>query len=285
MNKKEKTLKELTLKDNFMFGAVMTEEENCRRFLEAVLEISISRVRIIKEKSMGYHPEYKGVRLDIYVEDEKKTRYNVEMQVEKPAALEKRSRYYHSQMDMEMLAAGKAYTELADSIVIFICDFDPFGRKKYRYIFHNYCKESGYIRLKDGRTTIFLSTCGEDEQNIPRSLFKFLKYVGSDLHESQKDFEDDLVKQLQYAVARIKENRDMEEKYMVLEEMLREERMEGKMEGIALGITGFLEELDTIPEELRQKLTRERDLKALQKYLKLAAQVKSVEEFRRETGL
>ena len=76
---------------------------------------------------------------------------------------------------------------------------------------------------------------------------------------------------------------------MVLEEMLREERMEGKsegmVEGIALGITAFLEELDTIPEELRQKLTRERDLKALQKYLKLAAQVKSVEEFRRETGL
>lgn len=29
--KRKKQLKELTLKDNFMFGAVMMEEENCRR--------------------------------------------------------------------------------------------------------------------------------------------------------------------------------------------------------------------------------------------------------------
>ena len=29
-NRKRKTLQELTIKDNFMFGAVMLEEENCR---------------------------------------------------------------------------------------------------------------------------------------------------------------------------------------------------------------------------------------------------------------
>lgn len=36
---KKKTLKELTLKDNFMFGAVMSDEENCRRLLELLLHI------------------------------------------------------------------------------------------------------------------------------------------------------------------------------------------------------------------------------------------------------
>ena len=30
--KRKKQLKELTLKDNFMFGAVMMEEENCKSF-------------------------------------------------------------------------------------------------------------------------------------------------------------------------------------------------------------------------------------------------------------
>lgn len=29
--KHRKTLKELTLKDDFMFGAVMSDEENCRQ--------------------------------------------------------------------------------------------------------------------------------------------------------------------------------------------------------------------------------------------------------------
>lgn len=70
MYRKRKTLQELTIRDNFMFGAVMSEEENCRRFLELALEISIARVEIIKEKSISYHPEYKGVRLDIYARDE-----------------------------------------------------------------------------------------------------------------------------------------------------------------------------------------------------------------------
>lgn len=58
-----KRLKELTIKDNFMFGAVMMDEDNCKDLLERVLEIPIDRVDVSKEKSIVYHPEYKGVRL------------------------------------------------------------------------------------------------------------------------------------------------------------------------------------------------------------------------------
>ena len=49
--KRKKQLKELTLKDNFMFGAVMMEEENCKRFLELALSFPIERVEVSKEKS------------------------------------------------------------------------------------------------------------------------------------------------------------------------------------------------------------------------------------------
>ena len=104
-----KRLKELTIKDNFMFGAVMMDEDNCKGLLERVLKIPIDRVDVSKEKSIVYHPEYKGVRLDVYAKDEKQTRYNVEMQVERKPALGKRSRYYQSQMDMEMLLTGGLY--------------------------------------------------------------------------------------------------------------------------------------------------------------------------------
>ena len=113
-----KRLKELTIKDNFMFGAVMMDEDNCKGLLERVLEIQIDRVDVSKEKSIVYHPEYKGVRLDVYAKDEKQTRYNVEMQVERKPALGKRSRYYQSQMDMEMLLTGEDYTELPNTYVI-----------------------------------------------------------------------------------------------------------------------------------------------------------------------
>ena len=47
-----KRLKELTIKDNFMFGAVMMDEDNCKGLLERVLEIPIDRVDVSKEKSI-----------------------------------------------------------------------------------------------------------------------------------------------------------------------------------------------------------------------------------------
>ncbi len=46
-----KRLKELTIKDNFMFGAVMMDEENCKGLLERVLEIPIERVEVSRQKS------------------------------------------------------------------------------------------------------------------------------------------------------------------------------------------------------------------------------------------
>lgn len=103
--KRKKTLQELTIKNNFMFGAVMCDENICRKFLEMTLEIPIERVEVSIEKSIVYHPQYKGVRLDVYAKDENNTHYNVEMQAVKEEALLKRARYYHSQIDMELLVA------------------------------------------------------------------------------------------------------------------------------------------------------------------------------------
>ena len=87
--KKRKTLQDLTIKDNFMFGAVMSVEENCKGFLEMVLGFPIARVVVSKEKSMIYHPEYKGVRLDIYAEDAKHTHYNVNAGAQEKGAWKK----------------------------------------------------------------------------------------------------------------------------------------------------------------------------------------------------
>ena len=101
-------------------------------------------------KSLVYHPEYRGVRLDIYAKDEHHTHYNVEMQVKKRENLGKRSRYYHSQIDMECLTQGAAYDELPNTFVIFVCDFDPFDRELYCYTFRSECQENPSVELQDG---------------------------------------------------------------------------------------------------------------------------------------
>jgi len=49
MNNK-KSIQELTIKNNFMFGAVMLNPENCKETLERCLGIEIERVEVDKEK-------------------------------------------------------------------------------------------------------------------------------------------------------------------------------------------------------------------------------------------
>ena len=293
--KRKKQLKELTLKDNFMFGAVMMEEENCKRFLELALGFPIERVEVSKEKSIVYHPEYKGVRLDVYAKNEHNTRYNVEMQVAKKAELGKRVRYYHGQIDMELLLSGSDYTELPEVYVIFICDFDPFGKKKYRYTFTKQCEEEPGAQLQEGCKSIFLSTRGENDREVPGELVSFLNFVKADLSESETDFEDDFVEKLQNTIRRIKSNREMEERFMIFEEMLRDERAEGNAEGIAEGkaegiaegkteavlemLLELMNDLGEIPDELRNRITSEKDLETLKKWHRLAARSESLDEF------
>lgn len=154
MNQK-KSLQELTFKDNFMFGAVMLNPENCKGVIERCIGTEIECVEVSKEKSIVYNPEYKGVRLDAYAKDENRTRYNIEMQILPKPALQKRVRYYHSQIDMELLLAGSSYEELPDTYVIFICDFDPFGERKYRYTRKSVFKEVPNLEINDGAHTVF----------------------------------------------------------------------------------------------------------------------------------
>lgn len=284
--KKRKTLQDLTIKDNFLFGAVMRVEENCKGFLELVLGFTIARVVVSKEKSMIFHPEYKGVRLDIYAEDEKHTHYNVEMQMRKKKALGKRSRYYHSQMVMEGLESGEEYETMPDTFVIFVCDFDPFGKGLYCYTFQNECKEDRSVALEDGCYTIFLSTKGRNESEVSPELVRFLKFVTADLEESEGDFQDELVRKFQDTIRAIKTDREMGERYMIFEEMLREEKQEGRIEGKIEAkredILELLEELGEIPEELRDRIEGIEEIENLKALHKMAARAASVCSFEKE---
>ena len=138
----KRTLQELTIKDPFMFAAAMSDEAQCRTLLSIILKMEILDVSVITEKTIAYHPEYHGVRLDVLaIETGTKRRFNVEVQVKDNKNLPKRSRYYHAQLDMDALLTGIDYNELPDTYVIFICDYDPVGSQLYRYTLFNLCKE------------------------------------------------------------------------------------------------------------------------------------------------
>ena len=182
--------------------------------------------------------------------------------------------------------SGAAYAELPNSYVIFICDFDPFGYEKYRYVFRNYCEEVADLPAEDGNVTIFLSTRGSNAEEVSKELVKFLEYVRADLEESTENFGDDFVKSLQEAVGSVKRSREMGDRFMLLELMLQDERREGRAEGrkeeCIDNIIQYLEELSDVPEELREKIMSEKDLSVLRRWIKLAAKADSIEQFMSE---
>ena len=148
------------------------------------------------------------------------------MQVLSKMALQKRARYYHSQIDMEILLTGVPYIELPDTYVIFICDFDPFGEGKYRYTRKAVCKELPEFEMDDGAYTIFLNTKGTNEEEEPEELVKFLKFVGANPLESEQDYEDAFIERLQKSIKEVKASREMGARYMTFQELLQDERVE-----------------------------------------------------------
>lgn len=280
---------DLTIGDNYMFGAVMMENDNCRQLLERVLEMPISRVEVIKEKSMIYHPECKGVRLDVYAKDEKNTHYDVEMQLLKRDALPKRSRYYHSQMDMELLASGAKYEKLPNTYVIFICDFDPFAEEKYRYSFQNVCKETGK-NLGDGAETIFLNTRGKNPDEVSEELVSFLEFVRAGQDGNSEVFEDTYVTRLQNTIRQIKQNRGKERQYMMWQELIDDAKEEGRQEGLQEGRQGMREPMivllkstlsrfGTLSDEVVKRIDQETDMDKISAWAQLVAKAESLEDF------
>ena len=277
MGRNQKTLQDLTIKDNFMFAAVMMDPENCRRVLERILEIAIDHVDVSYEKSIVYHPEYKGVRLDVYARDEKNTHFSVEMQVA-DKKIGKRARYYHRQVDVELLGTGLDYTELPDCYVLFICDFDPIGLGKYRYTMKKTFREKPDLDYEDGEYTIFVSTKGTNESEVPQELVSFLQYVGASLEQSEADYEDDLVKRLQNSVKEIKVNREMGARYMLFEEMMKDEYKAGMEKGLLIA----LEKYAPLPEAVTRKISSLTDEDTLTEVLRLAIGSTSLEQFTSE---
>lgn len=139
------------------------------------------------------------------------------------------------------------------------------------------------VELDDRCCTIFLSTRGENEAEVSPELVRFLKFVTADLVESEEDFQDELVGQFQETIRRIKTDRKMGERYMIFEEMLREEKQEGRLEGRLEAkredILELLEDLGTIPDELRNRIAGIENLEDLKVLHKIAARADSFHTF------
>lgn len=229
----QKKFEELELKDDFIFGKVMQNKAICKKTLEILLGIEIEEISYPeKQKTIEITYQGKSVRLDVYVEDDRRIVYNAEMQQKGNSdtvmQLPKRSRYYQGLIDLNLIEKGVSYDKLNKSYIIFICTFDPFGMGKYQYTFQNLCLENKELALEDETVKIFFNTKGNCE-NAPKELGKLLAYIETNQPKSA------FTKELALEVTRAKQNKKWRREYMkellYYHDLKKEARQEGREEG------------------------------------------------------
>ena len=208
---KTRTIKDLTIADDFMFGAVMTEPKLCKPLLEYILNIKIERIEYPElQKVIDERYESKGIRLDVYVEDDKNTVYDIEIQTTGNKNLPKRMRYYQGLIDLHIINKGEDYIKLKKSFVIFICTYDPFGEGRYIYTFRNRCEENNSIILDDDTLKVVVNATGTNG-NISAELKDVLNYIAGGIPTTNYS------KELDKAVEEVKNDEKWRERFMKLD--------------------------------------------------------------------
>lgn len=233
-----KDFRNATISNNFMFRLVMEKPELCRQLLERILDTQISKIVYPEaEKSLEAQLTSKGIRLDIYVTLEDGTVIDVEMQAADSTKdnLAKRTRYYQSILDNDALKKGELYSKLRQTIIIFICTFDPFNRNFSRYTFSSRCHEDYKLSLEDGVCKIFLNTYG-DKHRISRELANFMDYMNG------SEPNDDFTRRLQAEVELQRDDDGRRMLYMTYSQTLLEMEAKGIEQGIKQGFKQGIEQ-------------------------------------------
>ena len=259
----------LTIQSNFMFKHVMGNKNLCQYFISNVMQCEVVDLEYIEtEKELEPYFDSKCVRLDVIVVDKNNNRYNLEMQVRnvigketKLPLLPKRARYYQSVMDMDMLQKGQTYDKLSPLVLVFVCAFDLFDEGRYVYTFKSRCLENLELELANDVTTMFLNANGV-AGNVTPQMVNFLEYVKTQVPN------DAYTRELEAEVARLKQDKEVRRKYMVLQAELRDTEIiafeAGEAQGHAVGLAE-----GEVQGELKERL---KNINALMKNFKVSAQ-------------
>lgn len=204
---------ELTIMNDVVFGVVMRQEKYCKPLLEFILGIKIKKIVYENDQETISAPviKAKSIRLDVYVEDNAGTVYDIEVQTTNKYNVGKRTRYYQSMIDVRVLDKGQDYRKLKKSFVIFICNYDPFGKSRLIYTFRNRCDEDYSIILPDEASKIIINTKGTigDISDELRAVIQYMD-SGSATTEYTKSLDEE--------VATVKADEKFRRQYMLLME-------------------------------------------------------------------
>lgn len=227
---KRKSYDELEFTDDFLFGKLMQNETICKGVLEVILGLDIQAITYPEiQKTVGIRYDAKSIRLDVYVNDDAGTVYNVEMQTSVNSNLLKRCRYYQGLIDMDLLQKGEDYKKLNKSFIIFICTDDPFGEDLPLYTFQMQCMETELHVTNDAKLVV-MNARGVLEKLETEEQRAFWRYV------STRKATDAFTGMLEENVEKSRHNEDWRRDFMKMNLLLKEEKEKSFAEGKAEGV-------------------------------------------------
>ena len=237
----ETRFEDLQISNDFMFKEVMKSNKGlCKRLVGSIMQQDIEDIVYIDtEKTLQPYYDSRGIRLDVILADDNHTRYNLEMQARNViskagvALLPKRTRYYQSVIDMDMLKKGENFDQLNPLVLIFICTFDFYKEGRYVYTFKSRCLENLELELANDVTVKLVNAKGKQGQ-VNDLLKNFLEYVMTNKPV------DDFTKDVERQVWAVKNDKKAREEYMVLQAKIREHEIiafeAGEAQGHAAGL-------------------------------------------------
>ena len=243
-----------TIKDDPIFGTVMTNPELCAELLQRALpELTIQWVKDADpQHTIQATPTAKGIRIDVYARDDQERTYTVEMQMVNEHNLPFRMREYQKLMDQEILNSGDDYDKLANcpTYVIFFCNFDYYRRGLARYQFEFRDKWHPEIAAGDLRTLVVFNTKAKDYQHAAE-IRPFLDMIQGTV--DTVDTNDKFIAAVDAEVQEIRADKQREARFMKeqieLRRQLRKSR-EAERDKNTLGLIKALEKRGTPTPEI-----------------------------------
>ena len=249
-------LKKFCLLDDTFMRKYFEDTECVEEILRIILDNKDLEVIQSNTQHVIANLQGREIQLDIYAIDDENVRYDVEVENSEKRATPKRTRYYSSLIDANILKKGNEFTELPESYVIFITKSDYFDKDLPIYHIKSYIEETQEV-FADERNVIYINASYKDTSTE----------LGKLIHDINCTKASDMLNNvLQDRMKWLKESKKGVGSMCALMEELQEKgRLEGKLQTYLELVRDGIMSLKEVADRLDMK---EEDLKVKMEMMK-----------------
>lgn len=283
---KSDSTKLISLKYDDVYREVFAHEDVRKQFLSDVLELPLESIRTARLVTPNLWKRYRSQKLgilDMVLVLNDGMKVNVELQVRMQKHWVKRELFYLARMYEEDLRVGQDYGRLKRCISIGILDFRLLEGESYHSVY----------RLRDGKGVELTDLWEIHIIELGKKLYGDRMDGWIRLFNAESMEELDMLAAMNKGLAEAAEvikrmslGKALRYRYEAHLKAIRDRYGEdayirdlGKAEGKAEDILQLLSELGEIPNALRERIQREKDLLVLGKWLNAAAKAESISGF------